>query len=227
MFPSPCPGIYALANTFVISFGYAGRGWLSIGHHVAEGQDWAQAIGSLNGLFDHLQALIFPSSLAVGFRLQRSEQCRLKGTASTSSSIWECTAVKHPVHLTSLNQQASQYCEPHECRNKSLVVFWCESFLIADIKCENFRDQNLIYRLSVCLNEALLAYDAAHLLHFVAVLRQLNLFVKTKPVIVLTRLRADRSKSDRWPKTSNVTMSHLLKGQLFGPKRATWRCHIY
>ena len=26
-----------------------------------------------------------------------------------------------------------------------------------------------------------------------------------------------RSKSDRWPKTSDVTMSHLLKGQLYGP----------
>ena len=33
-----------------------------------------------------------------------------------------------------------------------------------------------------------------------------------------------RSKSDRWPKTSNVTLSHSLKGQLFGPEcdNVTW-----
>ena len=33
-------------------------------------------------------------------------------------------------------------------------------------------------------------------------------------------------KLDRWPKIQNVTMSYSLLGQLYGPKRALWRCHI-
>ena len=35
-----------------------------------------------------------------------------------------------------------------------------------------------------------------------------------------------QSKLDRWPIIQNVTPSHSLLGQLYGPKRPLWRRHI-